>query len=166
MNQLTQKYLKSLLEYNPETGAFIRIKRTSNSVSIGDLAGTLSYGYISISINNKKYQAHRLAWLYMTGAFPQSQIDHRDQNKSNNVWSNLRECTHLQNMTNRNEQKNNTSGYKGVSWCKRIKKWRVCLSFNGRYKHLGYFDDKHSAAAIYNKKALELHGDFACLNNI
>jgi len=93
-------------------------------------------------------------------------IDHKDENGLNNQKYNLRVCTRSQNQMNRGKTKNNTSGYKGVSWHRRIKKWGAHIRANNKLKHLGYFDNKNDAAKAYNEAATEYHGEFAQLNKI
>jgi len=86
-------------------------------------------------------------------------VDHIDGDRTNNTRKNLRLCSRSQNCFNKHFIKNNTSGYKGVSFDKRHKKWRAYIGFNGKCKKLGYFPDPKSAAILY-------HGEFACLNII
>lgn len=163
---LTQKELKRQLRYNPESGIFTRIVSNSNRVKIGSIAGWYHNGYISIDIDCESYGSHRLAWFYMTGEWPKDQIDHINHVRDDNRWSNLRECTNAQNGANASKSKNNTSGYKGVSWNNGINKWTTQIMFNYKKIHLGCFHCKHEAALAYNAKALELHGEFACLNEV
>ena len=92
--------------------------------------------------------------------------DHINQDKLDNRRSNLRECTPAQNNMNRGVQKNNTSGFKGVSWHKTNKKWYARIRIDRRRKHLGCFVSKEAAAVTYNNAALIYHGEFACLNNL
>jgi len=92
------------------------------------------------------------------------QIDHKDRNPLNNRKINLRICTHSQNQMNKNKGKNNTSGYKGVYWHKRNKKWAAHIRFNNKKYHIGYFNKKTEAAMAYNKAAVKHHGEYACLN--
>jgi hypothetical protein len=93
---------------------------------------------------------------------PSRMIDHRDGNGLNNTRSNLRECSHLENMRNRKMHSNNKSGYRGV-W--RFKRWfRAGIQLNGKRISLGYFDDAIEAAKAYDAKATELFGEFASLN--
>lgn len=99
--------------------------------------------------------------LILPGVTP---IDHRDGNGLNNQKSNLRGCTHQQNMQNKRLPANNTSGYKGVRWYKRTGRWIAGCKMDGRLYHLGYFDDPIEAAKAYDAKALELFGEFARLN--
>ena len=89
---LTQSELKSLLHYDPETGLFTWIAPLSNRVQVGDVCSTVApIGYILIGVRGQKLYAHRLAWLYMTGEWPENQIDHINCVKTDNRWANLRE---------------------------------------------------------------------------
>lgn len=91
-------------------------------------------------------------------------IDHKDQNKLNNRKSNFRFCTQAENLQNRGKQKNNTSGFKGVSWDKARKRWKAQIAYNSKNKFIGRFKDKISAAVAYNTGAIKHHGEFAYLN--
>lgn len=101
--RLRSDYLKTILHYDPETGIFTwKIKTRRGQQNIGDRAGHVSpkSGYRTIRIDGKLYRAGRLAWLYMTGAWPKKIIDHRDRDRSNDRWENLREATRSQNNSN------------------------------------------------------------------
>lgn len=166
-DSLTQEELKKYLSYNPETGVFIRTKTTSSNAKKGDVAGWSHHsGYLYIGLKNKVFMAHRLAWLYMMGEFPAGVLDHKNQIKNDNKWSNLRECTQGQNQLNTPKRKHNTTGYKGVVFRKISKKYQAGVKKDGRYYHAGVHDCKHKAAQAYNVKAKELYGKFACLNDI
>lgn len=91
-------------------------------------------------------------------------VDHINQNKLDNRKENLRIATHGQNHLNQGLQKNNTSGFKGVTKMKEL--WEARIKFNQKTIHIGKFEDKKEAALAYNKKALELFGSFALLNKI
>ena len=119
---ITIEQLKEVLEYNHDTGVFNWIKRNGPRAKVGDVAGCKSDGYIVIKINRKRHPAHRLAYLYMTGNFPENLIDHINHIRDDNRWANLRDATNSQNGSNRVKGKNNTSGYKGVRWNKTTKK--------------------------------------------
>lgn len=97
----------------------------------------------------------------MTGEWPDKRMDHRDLDRSNNRWSNLRLASNTENGANRAKGKNNTSGHKGVSWCKNRQKWQAGIKINYRRKALGRFDTKEEAAAAYAVAAQELFGEFA-----
>lgn len=93
-------------------------------------------------------------------------VDHINGNSLDCRENNLRKCTQQQNTYNKRVPSNNTSGYKGVSWDKNRKKWKCGIRFNNKQIHLGRFTDKIKAALAYNKKAIELFGEFACLNEV
>lgn len=112
--------LRALLTYDKDTGVFRR-NTSSGGQEIGSIAGTISkYGYIRIRIKNKAYFAHRLAWLYEYGVWPENEIDHINGEKSDNRLINLREASRSGNNHNKNI-KNSASGVKGVSWSKKIR---------------------------------------------
>ena len=130
--KLTQNELKKHLHYNPETGIFTWKLSARRPVCIGDVAGCYDKrAYIVIRIENVLYLAHRLAWLYMEGYHPENQIDHKNGNKHDNRWKNLREATQTCNSQNTKILKNNTSGFPGVSWSEKRHKWK-CKSRNTR----------------------------------
>lgn len=90
--------------------------------------------------------------------------DHIDKDPHNNRRENLRVATHQENNTNKNKQSNNMSGYKGVSWENRSRKWASNIYKNGIKYFIGYYKDKEEAARAYDHFAKLLHGEFACLN--
>lgn len=93
-------------------------------------------------------------------------VDHINGDTLDNRKSNLRVVTHGENMRNQKMRINNSSGYKGVSWHTVRDKWRARVHFEGKEYHVGLFEDKHEAARAYNKKARELFGEYARLNEI
>jgi hypothetical protein len=145
MSELTRKELKEILHYDPETGVFTRIKRTSNSVNIGDIVSCKADGYVCVCAKGKQYRAHILAWFYMTGEWPKDQIDHIDHVRDNNIFNNLREATHQENGKNQSMYSNNTSGVTGVTWFKRDDKWQAQIKANSKNTYLGCFIDKFEA---------------------
>jgi hypothetical protein len=161
---LSQEYLKSILDYDLETGIFTWKVNKSQRTKIGDVAGWLYNGYREIEINDKKYKSHRLAWLYVNGEMPKNLIDHIDGNRSNNKISNLREATYQENNENYKTPKTNKSGVKNVSWYKNLGKWVVSISIRKTKKTIGYFDDLEFAELVAiearNKYRLEFanHG--------
>jgi hypothetical protein len=149
---LTQEKLKELLDYDETTGVFTRKIRTANAIQVGDIAGCMRPdGRFVISLENKRYFSHRLAWLYVYGFLPEM-LDHIDGNPSNNKINNLRSCTSSQNQENqRKPQTSNKCGFLGVSYKKRINKFISQIQIDGVVTHLGCFstpEDAHQAYLI------------------
>lgn len=154
--------LKVHLDYNCITGVFTWSKPTSNRVKINDVAGRLSNGYIGISVNGIRYQAHRLAWSFIHGEIPEgSYIDHIDRDRSNNSISNLRLATKSENNRNLTIKVSNKTGYRGVSYHKSADKYEASLTFNRRKVYLGLFDTPELANQVVVNKRQELYGDFS-----
>lgn len=146
---LTQTRLRELLHYNSETGVFTSQTKRGRFCA-GTAMGTLNTGgYVHLHIDHKKYLAHRLAWLYVTGNWPLHQLDHINGARADNRISNLREATVKQNGENRGRQNNNTSGYKGVTWSVKSKKWQAQICHNGVRKQLGVYIDPKKAHEAY-----------------
>lgn len=139
---LTQKYLKEILYYDPDTGVFMWLAARSR-INAGDIAGyvTIRSGkkYIDIGICGKTYRAHRLAWLYMHGAFPPNDIDHINGDGLNNSISNIKLSTAQENGMNKKLLSTNTSGMCGVSWGKGKNKWYSHIYYKGKQRYLGYY---------------------------
>jgi len=95
-----------------------------------------------------------------------TKVDHVDLDGCNNQRYNLRICTHSQNLINGRLRRTNKSGYKGVCWHKANHSWVAKIQFNGKALHLGSFDNTIDAARAYNRKAIELCGEFARLNDV
>ncbi len=158
------KEIKKVFNYDPNTGHFIRLRSRR-----GDLVGKIcnscnAYGYIRIQVNGKRYLAHRLAWLYMMGIWPKNQIDHINGIKDDNRWCNLREATQSENNYNSIKRKDNSSGYRGVTWHKKDKKWQAQICVNKKYIFLGQFSSKEDAAKVYSVAAKKNFGSFLRLN--
>lgn len=161
---LTQDELKSQLNYDTETGFFTWKIRKAIRTKIGSIAGSLKNGYIYIKINDRSYRAHRLAWLYVYGEFPEEQIDHINGVRDDNRLANLRLVNNSQNQQNIfNKKSNNTSGYRGVSFEKNEGKFRAEIMINGNSIFLGRFDDAISASNAY-LKAKRKHHEAAVFN--
>lgn len=151
MAELTQARLKELLSYDADTGIFTWIKDNRRA------GGVNGRGYLLVRINTKLYPAHRLAWLYMTGSFPAGLLDHRDTDRLNNRWVNLRECTASQNQWNRSKKASSLTGVKGVTY--RANRGTYIVNVNKKYH--GSFKDLDSATTCAMRVREELHGEFA-----
>lgn len=157
-NPLRQR-LTADLRYNAETGHFTRLV-SNQGARAGSIAGAVGErGYIRIRVDGRLYYAHRLAWLYVHGEWPNEDIDHINCNPTDNRISNLRLCTRPQNGANRTANKNNALGIKGVKVVG--KKFRAEISYGSKTTHLGYFSDAETAREAYRKAATELFGQFA-----
>ena len=160
---LTAERLRELLRYDPDTGVFIRLVTTAPNAPAGGVAGYVSkqIGYVLIGIDREDYLGHRLAWLYMTGEWPQVRLDHRDGNRANNAWINLRLSTQSQNVANSRRRKASASGFKGVSFCKFTGRWRAVIKQDYKFRCLGRFDTPEAAHAAYCEAARMAFGEFA-----
>jgi len=120
---------------------------------------TSGYATGSFILNGKSVnkKMHRLIMNPNEGYF----IDHINGNQLDNRKCNLRICSHQENMMNRRIHKNNTSGYKGVTFHRESKKWRAQITLDSKRIQIGYFDDPNEAHKAYCEKAKELHGEFA-----
>jgi hypothetical protein len=117
-------------------------------------------GYVAINISGKLHRAHRLAFLYMMGAFPENDVDHINRDRADNRWANLRPATRSENKLNGGPHRDNKSSRNGVSWFARDQKWRARGTCNGKQRHLGYFDTLEEAAAVADAWRKEHHGEF------
>lgn len=161
--KLTQKRLKELLHYDPETGVFSNnINRSSRALK-GLKTGTDNgRGYIKIKINKKMYYAHRLAWLYKYGYSPENEIDHINRNKSDNRLCNLRHVSRVCNSQNSSISIRNKTGVTGVSFHKKAKKWIVQVRNNNNSVYVGIFDN--FVNAVYSRWEAEKKYGYANCN--
>jgi hypothetical protein len=155
----TQEWLKEILNYDPETGLFVwKIGKGPVKDRIDTVAGCVhethaGKKYIRIHIDGKMYRAHRLAWLYMTGADPLDQIDHEDGNGENNRFLNLCEATNTSNAKNRRKRSDNSSGVTGVRFNKAKNKFVATITDAGKLRHVGQYNTLEEAASA--RKAAE-----------
>lgn len=156
--ELTADRVRELLQYNPETGVFTWKAASSNRVHVGDEAGSFDKdGYRAIRLDGRLHFSHRLAWLWAHGVHPSKELDHINRVRSDNRLSNLREATRSENVQNRLMQRNNTSGFSGVSWSKDAKRWCAKIKLNRKNMHLGYFHTPEAAYAAYLREKRALH---------
>ena len=121
-----------------------------------------SLGYAYRSLHPGRVWMHRLINNTPEGFL----TDHINGNPLDNRKQNLRTVTQAQNQINRTLQKNSTSGFKGVSWNTRCKKWVSKLYSNRQCIFLGYYKNLLEAVVAYNEAAKKYHGEYAKLNQI
>lgn len=154
---LTHKYLKSILDYNPDTGLFrwIGPPKSGRKKYPGDKAKT---GYWRIGIDRKRYLAHRLAWFWFYGKWPKYDIDHIDGDGTNNRISNLRDVTKFVNLQNmKSAHKDSKSGLLGVQKNVNGITWSARIMVKRKSIYLGNFKTKEEAHEAYIKAKRELH---------
>lgn len=155
---INQDDLRRLLAYDDQTGLFTWIARSGTAKAGAACVALDGGGYIQIRINRRAYKAHRLAWLYVHGKWPDKFIDHINGVRTDNRLSNLREVDALLNQQNqRHSQGASRSGLLGVSWHKPTGKWRARISVNKTAIHLGSFDSAEEAHAVYLAAKREHH---------
>lgn len=160
--------LSDLVEYDPERNVFIWHPRPRDLFrSYGEwrrwntrYAGKVTFtindkGYRRGSLFKKNYFAHRVVWALTHGAWPEGEIDHIDGNRGNNHPSNLRDVSRSENLRNQKLKCFNTSGYSGVSWNPKNKRWVARINERGRSRHIGCFRELEEAAAA--RKLAEKH---------
>jgi hypothetical protein len=158
------EFLRSIMSYDPKTGKFAWLVRTSIRISVGDPVGFLgNNGYLATRIDGRYFLLHRLAWYHLRGEWPPEQIDHINQNRTDNRIDNLRLANNQQNSFNSTLKPTNTSGFRGVARSK-AGTWRARIMINGADIYLGSFKTKENAALAYNFAAHEHFGPFAKFN--
>jgi hypothetical protein len=162
--EFSQEYIKSILDYDSETGVFRwkKVEKFSN-MKIGDIAGCLTkYNYHNIHFLGRKNRTHRLAWIYVYGVNPVNYIDHINGDPSDNRICNLREASPLENQRNAKVRKDNKTGYKGVSFNKPSSKYYASCRINGKSKHIGSFETLELAVEAHRSFTKVIHGEFYC----
>lgn len=168
MIEITAEIVRELLAYDAETGVFRWLQRdvkwfspsrmrTAESECVrwnksfsGSVAGSINgRGYFQIGLFGRRYYVHRIAWLYVTGSWPEADIDHLNGNKTDNRFSNLRSVCDLQNCKNRGLRSDNKSGFTGVYPSSTPGKWKAQIRTCGKVKHLGTFLTPQDAHAAY-----------------
>lgn len=161
----TPEYLRTVLDYDPETGILTWKERTKdmfvqgnrrhswNSRWAGQSAFRKSeFGYMRGSVNGRKLFAHRVIWAMHHGRWPDGQIDHINGDRSDNRIENLREVDAAENARNHSMHRNNTSGHVGVTWSAMRNKWMV----RAGKRFVGYFSNLEKAAEARRAAAIEM----------
>lgn len=147
----TAERVRALLEYNPNTGEFTHRVDRGNRRAGQPAGGINAEGRKTIAIDGVVYVGSRIAWLYMTGAWPQHQIDHIDTDKSNDRWVNLRDVPGVVNAQNIRKPQNREqkSKFLGARWCSTRQKWKAAIRVDRKEKWLGYFDTDQEASEAF-----------------
>ncbi len=155
---LDQGRLKRLLSYDNAAGVFTCLERTSNRRLVGKAAGTINKttGYLIVGVDGVQYQAHRLAWLYMTGRWPAEEIDHINGVRDDNKWGNLREASRVLNAENMHRARvDNSTGLLGVR--KMRGKFQANIRVGGRSVNCGTYPTPELAHEAYLAAKRSLH---------
>ena len=159
---VTKELLHELFEYRD--GVIYWKRKPSalaNRTKVGSQAGHKNKeGYTNTMVNKKYYGNHRLIFMMHYGYFPE-EVDHKDNNPSNNKIENLRAATHKDNMRNTKFQKDNKTGVKGVTWDKSKNKWQAGIGVNDKFKLVGRFDTIEDAEKAIKEARKKYHGEFA-----
>lgn len=173
--KLTPDYLRSLFDYNPDTGKFLWRERplshfvskrgcsTWNAHHAGAEAFITksSNGYLMASVDKRRIKAHRAAWAIHHNELTDQIIDHINGDPLDNRITNLRLASPADNSRNQRIRRDNKTGLKGVYFHRAAGKYGAQIAVNGKPKHLGLFDTPEAAHESYCKAAKEMHGAFA-----
>ncbi|MCP4182404.1 MAG: HNH endonuclease [Hyphomicrobiales bacterium] len=163
--QMTQERLKEVLTYHPAyepiTAYPFTWRQQRPGCVPGRIAGTIANGYRQIEIDYKLFRASRLAWLYMTGEWPENLVDHINGKRDDDRWCNLRAATYQENARNKQPGKRNTTGVVGVHPVKRNGQWGAEIGVDGRNVKLGCFECVEDAAAARCQAEKHYFGEFA-----
>ena len=157
MAKLTQLRLREVLSYDRATGVFTWKVTSSNRAQAGSVAGSKAkWRYVEIRIDGELYLAHRLAWFYVRGRWPRADIDHRDTNKANNAFDNLRNAsTTMNNQNIRKATVRSSTGLLGV--VPNGLGFSAQISVGNKSKCLGTYDTPEKAHARYLEEKRRVH---------
>lgn len=154
----SQKDLREKLKYDSETGLFYTLRKTARSAKGDVVSSVRKDGYRRVNVFGGKFLAHRLAWFYMFGVWPDSDIDHIDGDPSNNAFANLRVVTRSENIQNqRKVRRNSKTGINGICWDAARCAYRVQLKILGKVKCGGYFADIDDAVIALKALKAQWH---------
>lgn len=148
MQTPTKAEMAALVLYDPSTG----VMKWKNGRQITCIN---SKGYLVFKSNRRQFYVHRVAWVLMTGQWPKENVDHINQIRSDNRWSNLREASYSQNAINR------SSARAGITFDKRLQKFEVRIQKSGRRERIGFFASFDEAKAARLSAERKLFGEFA-----
>jgi hypothetical protein len=159
---ITADRLREVVAYDPETGVFTWRIATGPRCVIGARAGhvrTDRRKRRAMSIDGRYYAEHNLAWLYMTGEWPEHEVDHDNNDATDNRWENLRPATREQNTQNARRRSDNTTGFKGVHLHPNGR-YYARVQANGKRIFIGSFETPEEANAAIVERRRQLHGAY------
>jgi hypothetical protein len=161
--KVTGTVLELMFSYDPQEGVFRhKTYRGPRPRGPGSIVGTaMAHGYVMITVCQKKFTAHRLAWLWMTGKWPIDEIDHINGIRDDNRFSNLREASRSQNGQNGGIRSTNKTGRIGVHFDRSRKKFVADIMMNGKRVFRRRYNALDVAVAARARKEVELFGEFA-----
>lgn len=158
---ITLERLHAVARLDADQGRFFATCQRGPLV-VGDMMGReRKDGYRTVCIDGVDYLEHRLVWFWTHEEWPKGDVDHREGYPNENRPGDIRDSTRSQNLANSKRPKHNTSGFKGVAWHSKAKRWRAEISVNRKRIYLGLFDNPVEAHAAYCIAADQHHGEFA-----
>jgi len=160
--------VKQYFEYDPASGEISTIARPRDEFStnalwkrhigrVGRPVGSPNQeGYVKVCMDGDYFSAHRIAWLIMTGEwpeYPEFEIDHINGDRADNRWENLRKVSKSENQRNGGQRINNSSGVHGVHWKSSKNRWEAKIWNGPKHVYLGLFKTIQEAAIA--RKAAE-----------
>lgn len=162
MSDLDPAEVRRLFDYDPLTGLLRWRVKPSKRTRVGAVAGSPNHlGYIRVTIGKARHWAHHLAWAWSHGVFAEGILDHINGDPGDNRIANLRIADASLNQANTGLHPANTTGHRGVTWCRQTRLWRAQIVVQGRNIHLGRFAEIERAAAAYRVAADKHFGEFA-----
>jgi len=160
--EVTAALVREIFSYDPAEG-ILRWNIRGRAIPFGKPAGASSTrnGHLAVSIGGRDYKVQIIIWLFMTGEWPDRMVDHKDRNKQNNKWDNLRKATRSQNSMNSKLRDDNTSGHKGVFLDKRTGLCHAYINVDGKRISLGWGLTFEEASRRREEAEKKYFGEFA-----
>ena len=153
-NSIPVERVREVFDYNPLTGNLHWKVRASKNTKLGSVPGCTSNGYKIVRFDKQLYRQHRVIWAWVTGESDPPLLDHRDRDRSNNRFWNLRPASIAENNMNR--------AAAGVTCRSSDGRWIAQIGAGWKHFYLGTYGTEAEARAAYAGAAVVLHGEFAC----
>ncbi|MBT2326742.1 HNH endonuclease [Variovorax paradoxus] len=161
--RITAERVRELFDYEADTGLFRHRTDCNSQVEVGEVAGgkDSEEGYWRLRVDGLTVLAHRVAWLWVTGEWPDDRIDHKNGVRHDNRFSNLRACSALENARNVKVRANSSTGVAGVTWESKYCRWKAHIKVSGKCITLGRFKALLDAVSARRGAEIRLFGDFS-----